>query len=209
MADFSETQVVRRYSLDKGVDEVWFNEDDEELESYHATMNSQGLPLTATLTTGSYQFYYTDEGRPLRIDYVEHDKTRQQLRFTYLDHEELIIIEELRYSEQLEELTLRTRTELALQSSIHDFVGDFLVLPKAHAVPDLRSALYGNLLDGYYPSLALLRSQNQSTGEPQLPPLLLSGIQIVDLALGAGQVSGGTLTGLNLGGGIPIIVTGH
>lgn len=209
VSDFSETQVVRRYSLDKGGDEIWFNEDDEEQESYHATMNAQGFPLAATSEAESYQFYYTADGRPLRIDYVENDNLSQQLRFSYLDQDGLIIIEELRYSEQLEELALRTRTELALQSSIHDFLGDFPVLPKAHAVPDLRSALYGNLLHGDYPSLALLRSQHLSTGEPQLPPLLLSGIQIVDLALGTGQISGVSLNGLNLGGGIPIIVTGH
>lgn len=209
VTDFSEAQVVRRYSLDKGADDVWFNEDDEEQESYHATTNSQGLPLAATLATGSYQFYYTDEARPLRIDYVENDKVRQQLRFSYPDHEGLILIEELRYSEQLEVLTLRTRTELGLQSSIHDFVGDFPALPKAHSIPDLRTALYGTLLEGSYPSLALLRSQSQGTGELLIPSLSLTGIQIVDFALNIGQVSGITLTGVNLGGGVPIVITGQ
>ena len=208
VTDFSEEQVVRRYTLTQGTDDIWFNEDDGEQELYRATMTAQGHPVDASLPHGHYQFYYTSEGRPLRIDYVEDTATTQQIRFFY-PGDGAVTIEELFYSEEIAELALRTRAELAPQSSIPDFVGNFPLLPKAHSVPDLRNALYGNLLDGDFPSLALLRSQNLSSGELQLQPLLLTGIQMVDLALGTGQVSGVTLTGLNLGGGIPIIVTGH
>lgn len=198
VTDFSNAQEVSRYTLAKGPDQVWFTEDDEQQITYRASLNSSGQPLMIETPYYEYHFRYTPTGQPDQIDHVIDGELDKQRQYHY-ENDGTITIEEKRHSDTLDQLVLRHKTILAPQSHMVDFIGDFPVIPKTPGAPNLQVALYGELLDGYFPSLSLLSpTQGNSsmditldTSSLLISDLNLSGVTINGITLGSFPVSGG------------------
>ena len=200
VTDFSNTQEVSRYTLQKGPDQVWFTEDDEQQVTYRASLNSSGQPLMIETPSYEYHFRYTPTGQPDQIDHVIDGKLDKQRQYLY-DNDGTITIDEKRHSDTLDQLVLRHKTVLAPQPHMVDFIGDFPVIPKTPVAPNLQVVLYGELLDGYFPSLSLL-SQTQGNSAMDIT-LDTSSLLISDLNLSGVTISGITLGSFPVSGGAP------
>ena len=200
VTDFSNAQEVSRYTLAKGPDQVWFTVDDEQQVTYRASLNTNGLPVMIETPHYEYHFRYTPAGRPDRIDHVIDGELDKQRHYHY-DNDGTITIDEKRHSDALGRLVLRHKTVLAPQSHMVDFIGDFPVIPKTPIAPNLQVALYGELLDGYFPSLSLL-SPTQGNSAMDIT-LDTSSLLISDLNLSGATINGITLGSFPISGGAP------